>query len=319
MELWANPPNGPWTLIAYIYSPTASDPDGALQITLKPGQVYELGVYYAGFGPNTPEPRLYEKLDILATLGPAELIEATDVAFGGTWVTLETHTPPFETRAYGVVYGQPPPPMFQLLGASGGIGVGSVQPKKFHKLFFVPLVPGQQYYWDLLVVDKMGRWQRVQDSFITLGRKVTVEFPTVHIYNDGDESTKGAAKFSIEVMAGSAGNPKTILKQFKTPEMEIDDWGETDRPYSLGYAYIEYDSAPVPPDRTQIMVRSQGHEEDDPFGEDIAGSNLNGVPLSLPVGLSENVVGTLTIDCRPQNPGSSFHYGLDVKYSATYS
>lgn len=153
---------------------------------------------------------------------------------------------------------------------------------------------------------------------MTLKRKITVKFSTLHIYNDGDSATVGDdAQFWFRVSAGDA-RPLNTLEEFHLPEMDIDDWSETDRPYPLGFAYVEFDPQTIPPDRTAVWVSSWATEDDSPLGDDAAGS-LPGLSLDLPSGPGEAVSnGIVLLDCGPTTDGSAFHHGVDVNYSVAY-
>ena len=205
-----------------------------------------------------------------------------------------------------------------LIDAVGAAGVPLTSATS-HLYDVFPLVPGNPYHFAVMVVDDAGRWDMSQSQFDTRMRKLTVTIPMIHIYNDGDTNTPGAAAFSFRVSASDAsGMSGHVLQEFSLPEFEIDDWSETDRPYAVGFAYAEMEPMSVPPQRPAIWVSSNAAEEDRPWGYDYAGS-LRGRPLFLPAGPGEKVTNSsFTVDCPPTSDGSDLHYGIDVNYSVEY-
>lgn len=105
-------------------------------------------------------------------------------------------------------------------------------------------------------------------------------------------------------------------ESFSLPPHEIDDWGETDRPYSLGFTHISTLQTTTRL-TSYINVASRGLEHDSALegsGEFARGD----VNLHLPVGpFIENVPSaSLRIDCT--SSGDDFHYGVDVEWSVEY-
>jgi hypothetical protein len=147
----------------------------------------------------------------------------------------------------------------------------------------------------------------------TLRRKFTVQFKVLHVFNDGDWATEGQAWFRFQVaFAEPWFVGVTPLEEFFRPEADIDDWGETDRPYSLGFAHIG-ELKEVNDDERVVWVGVRGHEEDDPFWGDLA---EGAEPLPFPVGAGENVPNaTFQLDCSGI---SDFHFGVDIAWSVAY-
>jgi hypothetical protein len=109
-------------------------------------------------------------------------------------------------------------------------------------------------------------------------------------------------------------NPR---QDFYLPTRDIDDFSETGRPYSLGFAYVENLFSSIPPDRTSIWVTSWAIEHDGPLeGDEGAEGRMR---LNFPDGLNENVSGrTVRMDCPVSTTGDNFHYQIDVTFSVEY-
>jgi hypothetical protein len=179
--------------------------------TLKAGQVYQVVLYaFASIDPNVddpdsgnPERKPNASVTVVALLkGPGEkdLITRKEPGFGGTWfqMTVDTKVPtllilqvgdvPAFTDAQGIVrFLAPLETAFDLSN-------------KHHQRAVEPLLPGNDLFYLMRVIDGNGNWQLVTDKFRTKQRKVTIDFEVMHIINagvDGDETT---AEFRIWVM-----------------------------------------------------------------------------------------------------------------------
>ena len=179
-----------------------------------------------------------------------------------------------------------------------------------------PLVPGNHYFFTAVVADAGGEWDMLNDQFDTLRRQLTVEFPTVHVMNDGDPSGHGEGEFWFRVFSGTVTQP-TVIQEFHLPTQDIDDWGETDRPYSVGFAHIGMPEAVVPGQET-VLVSSWGIEHDGILESDEGAGGQALLPL--PAGrLVEAVTNsTLRMDCPVTTTDDDFHYAVDVKWSVAY-
>jgi hypothetical protein len=185
-----------------------------------------------------------------------------------------------------------------------------------HKVEIIPLLPGNDYYFAAVVADARGNWELLQHQFRTYRRKITVEFPTIHVYNDGDYATKGEVAFWFRVYTGSDFRTKDI-RVFYLPEQDIDDWNETSRPYPVGFVHLG--SLEITQPETEKIGVSSWAEEDDFLGKDGAGFVI-GEWLPLPSGrYFENTSNNmLRLDCLPSTAGSALHYGVDVRWSVEY-
>lgn len=197
------------------------------------------------------------------------------------------------------------------------IGAGPVV-SNHHQVELNPLLPGNLYFFAVIVTDANGNWDVRQETFTTLLRKLTVEFQTLHVYNDGDPFGKGEGEFWFDVYSGLQWQRKSIA-QFHRDTSDIDDWNETDRPYPLGYAHVGQPEA-VSPEHAMVYVSSRGTEHDG-FLESDEGAWSKDQKLDFPVGRSmEKVLNqTLLMDCGVATDGDDFHYGVDVRWSVEYA
>jgi hypothetical protein len=211
---------------------------GAYPITLQPGDHYIVSVYHPNQGPLTLEPSLVTTLDVSCLWkdpGPTRLITHESSSWGGTWHTHPVFTGSVPTRIVMVGVSREPPSFdsngIPRLTSHDGEPTRPLKTATIHEVEIKPLCPGNHYFFVVLVTDAFGNWDFVQREFTTLRRKITVEFPTIHIYNDGDYATVGEAEFWFWVFRGTVNNPN-LIEEFHYPQQDIDDWSETDRPYA---------------------------------------------------------------------------------------
>ena len=332
-ELWERTDGAGWSRInPHVRTGLGdvADSNGTFAITLKPGQSYELGVFDGGHGPTTTDPLERSAVAVFclwkkpAALG---LISDENRAFGGTWYWHQTHTS-VPTRIVEIGVSRMPPdidvnglPHFKKTDGAptvplSALGTGPIVGND-HKVELNPLFAGNFYFFALIVTDANGNWDVRQETFTTLRRKLTVEFPTMHIYNDGDPFSHGEADFWFDVYSGS-GSQRTPIESFHRDEGDIDDWNETDRPYKLGYAHVGQPET-VSPEQEQVFVSSRGTEHDG-FLESDEGAWSKDKQLFFPVGrFVETVVNqTFLMDCPIATDGDDFHYGVDVRWSVEY-
>ena len=237
----------------------------------------------------------------------ASLITDRNAATGGTWHfrQIATRTP----TSIGAIGASRTPPVL------GGIG-----PPTIRNPDGGPASPtgatGNHYFFTAVVADASGMWDVLNDEFDTLRRKLTVEFPTIHIHNDGDPGGVGEGEFWFRVFSGTIQQPK-VIQEFHLPTQDIDDWGETDRPYSIGFAHVGAPEA-VKPGREAVLVSSWAVEHDGSLEADEGAAGEATLPL--PVGrFVETVTGsTFRMDCPVSTTGDDFHYSVDVKWSVEY-
>jgi hypothetical protein len=183
------------------------------------------------------------------------------------------------------------------------------------------LLAGNHYFFVVLVADSSGNWDLRISEFETLRRKLTVQFPTIHIYNDGDPSSSSTGKFWFRVYCRDPlTEQSTTLQEFYLPSQEIDDWSETDRPYPVGFAYISPPTV-VTRETATVVVASRGIDEDGFLeGNEAAQSLPDAGVLPLPTGQGEETVtdNQFRMDCPIASTGDDFHYGVDVRWSVEY-
>lgn len=325
-ELWEMRPGTTWAPVN-VHTLTGlgdeADFSGTYSITLSPGQIYTAGLFLPLHSPVSTDP-LGTKVVVIAVLKkPTEqkLITDHSGSGGGTWLShgIKTTKP---TTLF-VAGASRSPALVNKIGIPKLVDPDAVIPAPFgpavsHFFELTPLVPGHHYFLTAMVVDAGGNWEVLDVEQDTLRRKLTVQFPKMVVFNDGDWATTGEAEFWFEVSAGNDTGPAQSLQSFNLPEPDLDDWGETGRPYTLGYAYIENQAQAVSAGRTSIWVHSWAREDDGPWGDDTAGSAINkGKRLNLPVGPSEKVPsGSFTMDVAASS--GDLHYAVDVTFAVDY-
>lgn len=336
-ELWEMMPGKGWTQInPHVELGKGDDVAyrGSLIRRLRPGQVYRVGAWRSEHGPvSRLDSVLVAPLVVVVAMRKEErTIDITpDMGGGGTWyggalTTLQpvvvgfsgvNLTPPeFDINHLPTIETTEHP---DLVSGQSFDSWPPGTPKTLSRINFQPLVPGQRYWLTIVVVDEKGYWGLAADSFVTLGRKINVSFPKIKVFDDGDNSHHGEAEFWFSVSAADGNPPRSKHELFNQhwPQMKIDDWSHTGRPYPINVAYIEDQAVAVPPDRPRIVVASRGIEHDDIGSNEHAG-DLTGHALPLPVGREEAVSGTLEFECRPATDGSTFRYSVTVDYTAEY-
>ena len=186
-----------------------------------------------------------------------------------------------------------------------------------HKVDLLPLLPGKHYFFVALVADSFGNWEALLLEFDTLRRQLTVEFPKMHIYNDGDPATYGEGEFWFQVFHRMILTKAAVIEEFHLPEQDIDDWGKTDRPYPVGFAHIGA-LLPVREGEAEVWVRSWAIEHDGLDADEGARSKDTWLPLPAGQGVENVPSANLLLDCPTSTTDDDFHYGVDVTWSVAY-
>ena len=250
-ELWRRGVGGTWEFIddptklagfkAVVGKPPVEA--GTFPMTLNPGAIWELGVFKRGHGPRRDVIRLaHLVLFAIGNRPKADLIDSEDGTTGGTWHNhhVSTNRPTSAVVAAATLTA----PTFNAIAFPNpvipdGDTQPSLDPATHHDFASVPLLAGRDHFFVVVVIDDQGNWDFRVSRFKTLRRKFTVQFKTLHVFNDGDWATEGQAWFRFTVAFTEPYFVGVIpLEEFVRPEADIDDWGETDRPYSLGFAHI---------------------------------------------------------------------------------
>jgi len=109
-----------------------------------------------------------------------------------------------------------------------------------------------------------------------------------------------------------------MIEELHYPEIDIDDWSETDRPYAIGLAHL---GSPMRIEKgaNEVWVQSIGTEHDG-IGEANEGAWSDDTQLPLLSGKGkENMSNAVFLmDCPTVTAGDDFHYGVDVIWSVSY-
>lgn len=328
-ELWMRRDGAGWEWLKHpedipgLVGP-APDIAGSFVVALAPGEFIEFGVFTTERGPES-DPDLLARVELsgLARRHRSDLILSTDQNTGGTWHA-HVVTTDVDTRLAVVAACRAPVlvdaddyPHVDASGGVDGVLLATGAWGTTHELRIDGILPGSHYHLLVLVVDPGGRWDYRIAEFDALRRELTVQFTTLHIYNDGDPSSVGEAQFRFWVDYRLGVGQFDRIREFFRPGADIDDWGETDRPYPLGFAYV---SGPqqVLDGQQHVYVSSIGHEDDGWEGDEVAWS-VPPRPIVPPIGPGETVTGAgFLLDCPPAAQ-DDFHYGVDVTWSVHYS
>jgi hypothetical protein len=297
-----------------------ADKEGDFPIDLKPGGIYEAGIYEEGHGPWHTDPKRVAHLLVYCIWKKPEvrnLITDHNRSAGGTWYKHQIATN-VETDIVLIGVSTDPPQydsdnIPRLKDPEGNLTEPTFTTQN-HLLEFIGLRPGNHYFFSVMVADAFGNWETFLEPFDTLRRKLTVEFTTLHIYNDGDPMGLGEGEFWFSVSEGDQ-----VSQEFHIPTTDIDDWNETDRPYPLGFAHLG-PLKNIAKGQESVQVLSRGIEHDGALENDEVAGLLTGVSLPLPTGsLSETVSNSpFFLDCPVATTGDDFHYGVDIRFSVEY-
>jgi hypothetical protein len=333
-EMWERYAPGAWTPVANTdlfkrVATATADEKGNFSLgasplppPLKPGMTYEVGIFTEQHGPLTTDPIRKASAKVFCIWKKPDarkLITDQNRDTGGTWHWHQIHTSvPTDLAIIGL--SRKPPTVdsdgIPHLMSPDGAPTKPLATGNDHQVEINPLLPGHAYFFAAVVVDVFGNWEVAQENITTKRRQLTVEFPTIHIYNDGDPNSVGEGEFWFRVYSGALNMP-TLIQDFHLPTQDIDDWSETDRPYAVGFAHIGTPQVVNEPDE-RVAVSSWAVEHDGIFESDEGAQGDS--RLSLPVGRGFEAVSnqTFLMDCPTSTVDDDFHYGVDVKWSVTY-
>jgi hypothetical protein len=324
-ELWERMDGGNWSQKRTKNKEKEAEFRGKYDITLKPGQFYDVAVFQSNRGPlPSADPSLVTELRVFCLWKKPEvqkLITDGNSSWGGTWYSrqLATNVP---TNIVTIGVSRIAPefdgngiPFFK---SPDGAPTAPLTTTDNHFVEIKPLFAGNDYFFAVVVADVFGNWEVLEAEFTTFRRKITVEFPTIHIYNDGDPSSVGEGEFWFRVYTGETFKTE-VIHDFHLPTQDIDDWNETDRPYAVGFAHLG--SLEVIEPKTQnVGVSSWGIEHDGIFDSNEGAGFPIGIFLPIPAGqFVENVTNSFfRLDCPTSTVGDDFRYGVDVRWSIEY-
>jgi hypothetical protein len=325
-ELWERMNSGTWTQInVHVRTGLGDEADssGSYLQALSPGIIYEVGMFEDGHGPLSSDPIRQAFLTVFCLWkkpGVLNLISDMNRATGGTWHSHQIATK-VPTNIVIIGCSRTKPVLdsngIPLLQSPDGEPTAPLTTSNNHIVEIKPLLPGNDYFFAVVVVDAFGNWDVKQETFTTLKRKLIVQFKTLHVYNDGDPMGHGEGEFWFRVHHGPANQPK-VIEDFHLPVMDIDDWGETDRPYGLSITHLGGFET-VQPGEERVSVASWGLEHDGVLEAD-EGAGAFGTDLQLPSGrFVETVINnSMLMDCPHTTDDDDFHYGIDVFWSVEY-
>ena len=325
-ELWTRRSGGAWTqenvhLLTGLGD--AADADGSYAVSLRPGDVYEVGVFQFRHGPTSTDPIRSASLTVFALLKKpheAPLITDQNFDFGGTWCFHQVVTR-IPTNIVAMAVSRRPP-VIDSDGIPHAVDPdGTLSPERAltsnHRHQILDLFPGNQYFSSVVVADAKGNWEIRERTFTTLRRVVLIEFPRITVLNDGDPFAHGEGEFWFRVHTG-ANNMPTVLQDFHQATTDIDDWSEQGRPYAMGFAYVGKPEA-VTAEAYEVSVASWAIEHDGFLEADEGAASKGDGRLRFPSGFQvENAKGALILDCPFSTTGDDFHYNVDVTWSVSY-
>jgi hypothetical protein len=329
--LWIQSPGKGWDAPNLLLLTQGGSPDfktdGHFDVTLTPGDIFDIAIFERDQRPiddQIVQTRALAFLKIFCLWKSPRvttLLTDENSSSGGTWHTHQLHTNTSTSivqigasRVGPVLDGNGIP---QLASPDGGL----VTPFDFsnnHIVTVQPLLAGNHYFFVAVLADLHGNWQAITREFDTLRRQFTVQFPTIHIFNDGDSWGHGEGEFWFRVMSGTTPTQPSVIQDFHLPTMDIDDWSETDRPYSVGFAHVGLPET-VHDGEQNVWVDSWSVEHDGIFESD-EGAQARAALLVMPAGPIVEMVPNagFLLDCPTSTDGDDYHYGVDIVWSVDY-
>jgi hypothetical protein len=322
-ELWERSNSTGWSQPNLFVTVGTADAEteGSYMVTLRPGEWYEVAIFSPNRGPDK-DPQMLADLVVYCVWKRPEaraLISDETRAHGGTWHKHGVFTTvPTVLAEIGVSRKAPTTDAAGIphFTSADGTPIPISAPATMHGVQLLPLYAGQHYWCAYTVVDAFGNWESRVEEFDTHRRKVDVQFQTLHIYNDGDPGGHGEGSFNFTVYKGPFPGSFDVVEDFHLPESDIDDWGETDRPYKLGYAHIGSPET-VEPGKANVGVWARGTEHDG-VGEENEWDWTDGVDLATPAGDGAEKVTNASMRVDGAYRNDDFHFGVDVVWSIDY-
>ena len=326
-ELWERVPGSAWTQVN-VHTRTGqgdiADRSGQYRVKLSPGERYDVGLYAYDQGPLSGTPKAVASMVVLCLWKRARertLITGHEGMQGGTWHRHDVVTNvPTNIVAAGV--SRLPArvdadDLMPELVDPDAVAAASLPLAASHSMQFAPLLAGNRYFYLILVTDVFGNWDWIQADFTTARRKVTVNFPTLRVYNDGDPMSYGEAEFWFRVALADSDAVSPMLGEFHLPTQDVDDWAEHGRPYAVGFSFVGQPET-VTPASEVIYVQAWGKEHDGILESD-EGASSESTNLPFPSGPNETVLNKMfTMDCPYSTTNDDFHFGVDVRWSVEY-
>ncbi|MCQ4191297.1 hypothetical protein [Methylocystis suflitae] len=185
----------------------------------------------------------------------------------------------------------------------------------FHDVEAVPLAPGNSYFAVVRLSDAKGRWQVLPiEQFTTLQRKVSLEFPKLHVQNDGDPMNSSQAEFNIAVKEDDSD-----VARFKYNNEDVDDTKPDKRNFDLPAEFhCVIGPKRVPPRGLPVTIEVWGTEFDGFLESDEKAWNADS-NIKFPVGFAREKVSdeTQVLGASPA-PGDNFAFTVTMKFSVEY-
>ena len=249
------------------------------------------------------------------------LITDHNEAVGGTWYARQTHTNVAtsiveigvsRTRPFFDADGIP------HLKSPEGAPTSPLTTTQNHFVELNPLRPGNHYFFLVLVTDTFGNWDfeeaELTDAPAKAHRRLSHD---AHLQRRRSGSVR-RGRVLVRAYSGSPPQPQ-IIEEFHLPTQDVDDWGETDRPYSIGIAHAGGFEVVDPGEERCRSARGASSTT-----ERSRTTNKRGPSTpccrSLPVdSWKRSPTRTFFMDCPTATVGDDFHFGVDVKWSVDYA
>ena len=288
----------------FLVGTADADEIGTFNIQLSPGELFEAGITDGAIPGEealpTSIPNYIRVACVRKNTEATPFITDNTGEAGGTWIAARIASSVFSRVVVAEVGLEPP-----VVGANGLpfiqspvgnlVKYGVSADGQLHDFEFSSLLPGTPHFLLVILMDNQGRWDTRTVEIVTKRRKLTVKFPEIVVFNDGDWATTGEAQFTFSV--GFVVNRNfTAFETFNWSHNDLDDWSETGRPYALGFVHLGTPQVVQIP--TEVVWLQSTASEDDSTETDRAGGRKR---LFFPGGRNNETVTNdpVSFKCSP--------------------
>ncbi|MGN6030241.1 MAG: hypothetical protein ACTHQE_01120 [Thermomicrobiales bacterium] len=330
-ELWLAYPGDPWDRpnLFQMIGTADADERGRFNVSVKPGELFQAGIFRKDWGPLSAEPDLIARVPVVGMeLDPVPdaIITSMTEEHGGTFVNVSLDTAVPTRLLLAAVSRQEPVEndahVLTMTKVEGTYERNDISPQPLtleepfqdsHMFQLKGLIPGRDYYAGVIVLDGSGRWDQRYIAFTLMQRKLTVKIDNLHVNDDGDGETVGEAQFWIRVQYPSDADGNHILQDFYRPTSNINS-GDN---YPLGFVHL---GAPqvAGDDETGFWVHTWGSEDDGWKGDEHAASSAHLNMIEFPVGWDEQVEEEWWSTDAAPSEGDTFSYYIQGAWWVQY-
>ncbi|MDQ0884835.1 hypothetical protein [Peribacillus sp. V2I11] len=294
---------------------------------LTPGQIYEVRIYDHRTSPGRPggETRFKAKLHVFCLLKDTESkFDFVDelIKVGGTY--REHILVAKQNTFYSIVVSKdspipnpnPDPDIFKGFPNFPEQWATDDILRTIHHVTVMPLDAGNTYNYLIRLSDDKGNWQVINGQFITKQRKVTIDYETLYINDDGDNLNTGEAYFLFRIFKGEKTEVDKLMIGNKRTLRTVDDTAPPWNLHNLNHPTVILGPESVNDDNRVVWIHLMGVEDDSPFQVDEVAASI-GPAIYFPFGPSEEVYDQPIMVPATTYMGT-FNFSVEITHSIEY-